>query len=191
LRTGTAPHSSRRHSISQFARLPRTRRGCWGCGEWHGSMWFQVRWSEATSILPIAVKEFLPILIGCAIWGARWSNDRVVGHCDNQAVVASLRSRTSRHPVPIHLLPTWSLSRLPLGFTWPLNTSIPMLTIWLMTCLVITCPPFSSRCHMPLHPLPGADSIGGPSTTGGVGISAMAQSVQSYSRQGLAESEQQ
>ena len=78
--------------------------GSWGCGAWHGRKWFQLQWSEATFGLPIAVKELLPILIGAAIWGAQWSNHRVVWHCDNQAVVAALRSRTSRHPVLMHLL---------------------------------------------------------------------------------------
>jgi hypothetical protein len=50
--------------------------------------------------------------------------------------------------------------------------------------------PQGAKC---LHnPLPGANRIGGPSngSTGGVGISAMAPSAQSYYRQGLAESTQ-
>ena len=78
--------------------------GQWGCGAWWGSNWFQLEWSEATFPSPIAVKELLPILIGCAIWGHAWENHRVVWLCDNQAVVACLRSRTSRHPTLMHLL---------------------------------------------------------------------------------------
>ena len=45
-----------------------------------------------------------PNFIGSAIWDHAWSNHRVVCHCDNQAVVACLRSRTSKHPTLIHLL---------------------------------------------------------------------------------------
>ena len=43
--------------------------GQWGCGAWWGSNWFQVEWSEATFQLPVAVKELLPILIGCGHMG--------------------------------------------------------------------------------------------------------------------------
>ena len=78
--------------------------GHWGCGAWWGAAWLQMEWSATTSTLPIAVKELLPILIGSAIWGQAWSYHRVVWHCDNQAVVSCLRSRTSRHPILMHLL---------------------------------------------------------------------------------------
>ena len=78
--------------------------GRWGCGAWWGTRWFQVEWSEASSALPITVKELLPILIGSAIWGQAWLNHRIVWHCDNQAVVSCLQSRTSRHPTLMHLI---------------------------------------------------------------------------------------
>ena len=42
------------------------------------------------------VKELLPIVLAGMIWGRRWVDSCVRCLCDNQAVVACLRSRTSR-----------------------------------------------------------------------------------------------
>ena len=78
--------------------------GHWGCGAFTGGRWFQVQWDDRTQSLPITVKELLPILLAGALWGHSWSNHRVVCHCDNQAVVACLLSRTSRHRGLMHLL---------------------------------------------------------------------------------------
>ena len=78
--------------------------GHWGCGAWSGESWFQVQWNTASMGLPITVKELLPILIAGVVWGHSWSNHRVICHCDNQAVVACLHSRTSRHKGIMHLL---------------------------------------------------------------------------------------
>ena len=75
--------------------------GSWGCGAWHDSRWFQVKWDAASHELPIMVKEMLPIVLACERWGPLWQNQRVICHCDNQAVVASIRSRTSKNS---HLL---------------------------------------------------------------------------------------
>ena len=65
-------------STLQYLPVFHVASGTWGCGAWHGLMWFQVKWSDTTTRLPIAVKELLPILIGCTIWGAHWSSHRVV-----------------------------------------------------------------------------------------------------------------
>lgn len=78
--------------------------GSWGCGAWCGNMWFQVQWDHRSQDLPIAVKELLPIVLACAIWGRGWQGHQVLCHCDNQAVVATLRSRSSKHKGLMHLL---------------------------------------------------------------------------------------
>ena len=80
--------------------------GSWGCGAWHGSSWFQLQWDDRAASLPIMVKELLPIVLACAVWGPAWSNHRVVCHCDNQAVVACLRSRSTRENHCMHMLRT-------------------------------------------------------------------------------------
>ena len=78
--------------------------GSWGCGAWHDNSWFQVQWDSRSRDLLIAVKELIPIVMACATWGAKWRGHRVVCHCDNQVVVACLRTRSSRHEGIMHLL---------------------------------------------------------------------------------------
>lgn len=78
--------------------------GSWGCGAWHGSDWFQVRWDDRSAPLTIAEKELIPIILACEAWGATWYGQRVLCHCDNEAVVACLRSRSSKQKGIMHLL---------------------------------------------------------------------------------------
>lgn len=82
--------------------------GAWGCGAWHGKCWFQLPWDARTQQRSIAEKELLPIVIACASWGQAWQDHQIICHCDNQAVVASLRSRTSKVKGIMHLL--WCLA---------------------------------------------------------------------------------
>ena len=76
----------------------------WGCGGWWGSQWFQFPWDAALMSRQIAVKELVPILIALVIWGRQWARRRVLCHCDNDAVVAVMRSRSSKEPNLMHLL---------------------------------------------------------------------------------------
>lgn len=78
--------------------------GSWGCAAWHGGAWFQVQWDVRVSSLSIAEMELIPIILACEVWGRSWAGCQVVCHCDNQAVVADLRSRTSKHKGMMHLL---------------------------------------------------------------------------------------
>lgn len=78
--------------------------GSWGAGAWHGRAWFQVRWDDRFSNFSIACKEFIPILLACQTWGHQWRGCEVVCHCDNQVVVAGLRTRSSRDDMVMHLL---------------------------------------------------------------------------------------
>ena len=90
-------------------RLPRAEvtsdaSGSWGCGAWHGNAWFQVQWDARSCDLQIAAKELIPIILACATWGEGWRGQLVTCHCDNQVVVACLRSRSSRNPVLMHMI---------------------------------------------------------------------------------------
>lgn len=78
--------------------------GHWGCGAWFTSNWFQVPWDKSSLALPITMKELLPILVAGVLWGQGWRGRRVLCQCDNQAIVACLRSRSSRHSGIMHLL---------------------------------------------------------------------------------------
>ncbi len=49
-------------------------------------------------------KELIPIILACEAWGEAWCGRRILCHCDNQSVVADLRSRSSKHKGMMHLL---------------------------------------------------------------------------------------
>ena len=78
--------------------------GTWGCGAWHHSAWFQLRWDNRSQALHIAEKELIPIILALAVWGMAWAGHQIVCHCDNQVVVACLKSRTSKSKGVMHLL---------------------------------------------------------------------------------------
>ena len=91
--------------------LPRLRMasdvsGSWGCGAWYLTHWFQLQWNTQSAALPIMAKELLPVVLACAVWGQSWSGCRVTVLCDNQAVVACLRSRTCHDHHIMHMLRT-------------------------------------------------------------------------------------
>ena len=78
--------------------------GLWGCGAWHEDRWFQLKWDDNSQPLQIAVKELLPIVLACELWGPLWTNHRVTCHCDNQVVVAALYKRTCKEKHCMHML---------------------------------------------------------------------------------------
>ena len=78
--------------------------GTWGCGAHYKDSWFQLQWEANTFHLPIVLKELLPIVVATVVWGSAWQAQKILCHCDNQAVVAVLRSRTSKHPHIMHML---------------------------------------------------------------------------------------
>ena len=79
--------------------------GRWGCGAFTDEGdWFQFRWPEIWDQVHITVKEMLPIVVACAVWGHRWQGCTVRCLCDNAAVVAILKSGTSREPLAMHLM---------------------------------------------------------------------------------------
>lgn len=78
--------------------------GSWGCGAWCGEAWFQLQWDHRSHHLSIPEKELIPIILACASWGVAWRGCKVRCHCDNQVVVAALRSRTSKAKGVMHLL---------------------------------------------------------------------------------------
>ena len=78
--------------------------GSWGCGAYWGSEWFQLTWDDRCRSDNIATKELIPIVVAAAIWGKKWQGKFVQARSDNQAVVATINSRTSRDPSIMHLL---------------------------------------------------------------------------------------
>ena len=78
--------------------------GSWGCGAIWGSHWLQWQWSGQWAAQHITVKELVPIVLACAVWGRCWRYQHVLVWCDNMAVVHVLHSLTSRDPAIMHLL---------------------------------------------------------------------------------------
>ena len=69
--------------------------GTWWCDAWCKT-YFQVLWGQRSQSLSIAEKELIPIILACDAWGTSWKGQQVRCRCDNQVVVACLRSRTSK-----------------------------------------------------------------------------------------------
>ena len=78
--------------------------GSWGAGAFWGSEWFQLRWAPPLLELQIAIKELIPILLACAVWGSHWHGTTVRANCDNEAVVTVINSGYSKEPFLSHLL---------------------------------------------------------------------------------------
>ena len=54
--------------------------------EWKGkTRWFQVQWDQRAAALQIMVKELIPIVLACMVWGSQWHSHHVLCLCDKQA----------------------------------------------------------------------------------------------------------
>ena len=79
--------------------------GSWGCGAFTSAgEWFQLQWPGSWADVHITVKELQPIVMGAAMWGAQWQGRSVKCRCDNAAVVAIIRSGSSREERVMHLM---------------------------------------------------------------------------------------
>ena len=79
--------------------------GRWGCGAFtEDGEWFQFCWPASWADVHITAKELLPIVVACAVWGHNWRGATVRCLCDNAAVVAIVRSGTSKDPLVMHLI---------------------------------------------------------------------------------------
>lgn len=78
--------------------------GSWGCGAYSTPRWFQLRWPPAMAAADISVKELIPIFIAVVSWGPSCRGANFQCYSDNQAVVAIINSRQSRHPHLLNLL---------------------------------------------------------------------------------------
>ena len=118
------------------------------------------------------VKELLPIVLLCGVWG---HHALVHCHCDNQAVVACLHSRMCRDA---HCKPVTPSH-------WPeyINTKASHLAD---EPLLISPegPPSQDNSHPP--PFPATESAPGPNP--GLGLPLLAPAVQFYFQEGLAPS---
>ena len=79
--------------------------GSWGCGAFTtGGHWFQFQWPVVWEAVHITAKELLPIVVACAVWGQDWTGKMVRCRCDNAAVVAIIKSGSSKNGLVMHLM---------------------------------------------------------------------------------------
>ena len=78
--------------------------GTWGCGALLYPQWFQLKWPEAWSSVAIMIKELVPIVLACAVWGPRLARKTVLVQCDNAGVVAAVQKGVSKDQSAMHLL---------------------------------------------------------------------------------------
>ena len=87
--------------------------GHFGCGAWWPATgsWLQLQWLqahtkewEALREESILLKELLPVVLACSVWGPSWRGSAVTFHCDNMGAVAVINSGYSRVPQIMHLL---------------------------------------------------------------------------------------
>ena len=78
--------------------------GTWGCGAYWRTRWFQYPWTESGIEWSIAVKEMIPVMWGCFVWGEEWKNGVVQWNCDNIAVVEVINRGSTKDTHLAHLL---------------------------------------------------------------------------------------
>ena len=85
--------------------------GKFGCGALWRTKWLQYQWpaeyQEAQLKLKdagIMLKELLPVVLACAVWGPMWANSSVLFHCDNLGTVSVINSGYSKVSQVMHLL---------------------------------------------------------------------------------------
>ena len=66
--------------------------------------WFQFEWPEQCASIHITIKELLPVVMSCALWGHRWKGESVLARSDNAAVVAIINSSRSKDKLVMHLM---------------------------------------------------------------------------------------
>ena len=73
--------------------------GSFGCGAFDPATgWFQLQWPALWSLIDIAAKEMVPVVVAAALWGRLWEGCHICFHSDNMAVVAVLNKRTAKDP---------------------------------------------------------------------------------------------
>ena len=80
--------------------------GSFGCGACWGTLWLQGQWPPEWASINIMVKELVPVVLACALWGSQWAGRHVLFHIDNLSVIQVLQKGASKEPsgVIMHLL---------------------------------------------------------------------------------------
>ena len=68
--------------------------GSWGCGAFWDNHWLQWCWPQKWAHHNIMVKELIPIVLNCVVWGRQLAGRRVLIECDNSGVVAAVSKQS-------------------------------------------------------------------------------------------------
>lgn len=68
----------------------------WGCGGQWGDEWFQFESPREWVEKSIALKELVPVVMACAMWGRQWGQRLVRIRTDNRSVVDVMHSYSSQ-----------------------------------------------------------------------------------------------
>ena len=86
----------RRWKTMQSLHLHTDAAGSLGFGAMFENNWFNGSWPAQIAHLPITFKELFPIVLALEIWGPRLSNQCLIAHSDNQAVVHIINKQSSK-----------------------------------------------------------------------------------------------
>jgi len=126
--------------------------GTWGCGALFKDHWFQLKWLAEWLRMDIMVKELVPIVLSCAIWGPLLPKQSVEFKCDNSSPVVAINKGSTKEPMVMHLLQRLWFFLVSLRSTSQLHMSQVCLILQ-QTCYLETAQ-FSS--YVPIYlPLPG------------------------------------
>ena len=92
-----------------------------GYGGIFGSRWFSAIWTSTFRQLPGFTRnstliELVPIVVAACVWGRYWSRQRIILHCDNQALVYGLNKRRSSDPTTMLFLRRLTLLSMQFNF---------------------------------------------------------------------------
>ena len=78
--------------------------GAWGCGSFWNGQWLQWCWPPEWTQHNIMVKELVPIVLSCGVWGRQLAGSQVLFECDNSSVVEAVNNHYTKEQTAMHLL---------------------------------------------------------------------------------------
>lgn len=109
--------------FSPQIRLYTDAAGSIGYGAFFQNKWFQGTWAPQHHLHPatgisLTWQELYPIYLACKLWAPHWANRRICFHCDNQAAVVVLSTKSSKVPCIMTLVRLITLQTLRFNFTF-------------------------------------------------------------------------
>lgn len=66
--------------------------------------WLQWQWPSNWGSIDIMIKEMVPVVLSCVVWGLQLAKSRVLFQCDNTGVVAAVNKGSSKVVLAMQLL---------------------------------------------------------------------------------------